>query len=99
MAAAFTPRRPVRFSKPDTCHAPIARRIIPGINDIFWPTLNAPSDIDAKESIKKFVMVRRNCATTFLENLHPSYKCLGAALVSAEVDHNFLFGRHFCVYM
>ena len=106
MAAAFTPRRPVRFSKPDARHAPIAHHIISGIDDIFRSTLNTPSDVDVKESIKKFVTVCGNCATTFLENLQtfigdcdPSYKCLGAALVSAEVDHNFLFGRHFCVYM
>ena len=69
MAAVLTPRRPVRFSKPDTHHAPIARCIIPGIDDVFWPTLNTPSDVDAKESIKKFVMVHGNCAITFLENL------------------------------
>ena len=105
MVAALTPRCPVKFSKPDAAHhAPIAHRIIPGIDDVFRPTLNAPSDVDAKESIKKFVTVRGNCATTFLENLQtfigdcdPLYKCLGAALVSAEVDHNFLFGCHFCV--
>ena len=102
MAAALTPRRPVRLSKPDTRHAPIARCIIPGINDVFWPTLNAPSDVDAKESIKKFVTVRGNCATTFFENLQifigdcdPLYKCLGAALVSAEVDHNLLLDAIF----
>ena len=94
MAAALTPRRPVRFSKPDARHAPFARRIIPGIDDVFQPTLNALSDVDAKESIKKFVTVHGN-ATTFLENLQtfirdcdPSYNCLGAALVSAKVDHN-----------
>ena len=69
MAAVLTPRCPVRFSKPDARHAPIASCIIPGIDNVFWPTLNVPSDVDAKESIKKFVTVRGNYATTFYENL------------------------------